>query len=146
MPATACGPMVIGGIPEKPKPGSEAEMRRDRRHGHQAGRGVHLHAAYAVLHRIGMVAAIHVRHSQPVVEEADVELALLQHAGDVLVVFRRISVRPRVRVPPRSGQGGAILRLQESDEVDLAHFADSLQPSDIGGRRLMRTDAVSYNP
>ena len=56
---------------------AEAEPLGCRRHCHQAGDGVHLHATNAVFHRFRMVSAIHVRHCQPVVKEADIEFAFL---------------------------------------------------------------------
>ena len=37
--------------------------------------------------------AVDVRHRQPVVEERQVELAVLQHAGDALVVVGRQEIR-----------------------------------------------------
>ena len=65
-----------------------AEAKPFGRHAHhgQDGDRVHLHAAYAVGHGVRMVAAETVRHRQPIVEEADMELAGLEHAGDVAVV------------------------------------------------------------
>src|SRR3546814_10820499 len=53
--------------------------------------------------------------------DLEVELARLQHAGDVLVVVHRQEVGARIGMAPRGREIGAVLRLQEADQGHLAH-------------------------
>ena len=92
--------LVIGGRVGRPEP----EPAGRHPHGGQHRDRVHLDAADAVLDGVRVVAAEHVRHRQAIVEEADVELARFEHAGDVLVVFRRPAVGARLRMTPRGGE------------------------------------------
>ena len=101
--------------------GAEAEALRRHAHHREHGDGVELHATNAMFDGVGMIAAIHVRHRQPVVEEAEVKLALLQHAADVPVKIRRPAIGARSRMAPGAGEVGAVLRLQEADQNHLAH-------------------------
>src|SRR6516165_3564746 len=61
-----------------------AESEPLGRHGHhrEHGDGIELHAADAVLDGVGVIASIHVRHRQPIVEKAEMEFAGLQYAAD----------------------------------------------------------------
>ena len=81
---------------------------------------VHLHDANAVPHRLLVVVAVAVGHRQPVVEEGQVELALLQRAGDALVVLRRHEIGHGLRMPPRRRIVRAVLRLQERHQRHLS--------------------------
>ncbi len=81
---------------------------------------------------MAMILAIHVRHSQAIIEETDVEPALFEHACDVLIVLGRVAVRARIGMAPGSGQSRAILRLQEGDEMDLAHVHPKAFAADAG--------------
>ncbi len=101
---------------------TDAETARAEAHREQRRHRIHLHDAHAVCHHLGGIAAIDVRHRQPVVEESELELARLQHLADLLVVGSRGEVRARVRMPPRACQRRAVLRLQEADEDHLAHY------------------------
>ena len=101
--------------------GAEAEALRRHAHHGEHGDGVELHAANAVLDGVRVIAAVHVRHRQPVVEEAEMKLALLQHAADVPVKIRRPAIGARSRMAPGAGEIGAVLRLQEADQDHLAH-------------------------
>ena len=101
--------------------GAEAETFRRHAHHREHGDRVHLHAAYAMLDRVAMVVAVAVRHREPIVEEAEVELAFLQHAADGAVVVGRHGVVARFRMAPGTYQVGAVLRLQEADHDHLAH-------------------------
>ncbi len=84
--------------------------------------GIHLHATYAVLDGVAVVVAVAVRHRQAVVEEAEVELAFLQHAADGAVVVGGHGVIARFRMTPGAHEVGAVLRLQEPDHDHLAHL------------------------
>jgi hypothetical protein len=63
-----------------------------------------------------MIAGIEIGKRQTVVEKRHLDLAVLQRAGDALVVFGREEIRHRRRMAPRSRQVGAVLRLQKGDE------------------------------
>jgi hypothetical protein len=89
-------------------------------HGEDGDR-VHLHAADAVGHGVRMIAAETVRHRQAIVEEADMELAGLEHASDVAVVVRGHEAGRGIRMPPGADEVGAVLGLQEGHESHLAH-------------------------
>src|SRR5262249_15525522 len=78
-------------------------------------------AADAVRDGVGMVAPVHVRHRQPVVEEAEMEFPFLQHAPEMPVIIRRPGIGARERVAPGAREIGAVLRLQEGDQGHLAH-------------------------
>jgi len=62
-----------------------------------------------------MVARVHVGHRQPVIEEAEMELAFLQHPADVPVIVGGPAVGARFGVTPGARQICAVLRLQEAD-------------------------------
>ena len=102
--------------------GAEAEPLGRHAHDGEHGDGVELHAADAVLDGVRVVAAVHVRHRQPVVEKAEMKLALLQHAADVPVEIRRPAIGARLRMAPGAREVGAVLRLQEADQDHLAHW------------------------
>ena len=106
-----------------------AETQALGRHAHHCEHGdrVHLHAADAVLDRVAMVVAVAVRHRQTVVEEAEVELAFLQHAADGAVVVGGHRVIARFRMAPGTDKVGAVLRLQETDHDHLAHLRSSVR-------------------
>src|SRR5262245_50596233 len=55
------------------------------------------------------------------------ELPLLQHPADMLIVVRGPGIRARMRMAPRTRKIRAILRLQEGDQGHLAHCRDLLQ-------------------
>ena len=90
-------------------------------HREQRCHRVHLHDTHAVCHHFRRIAAIDVRHCQPVVEEGELEFAVLEHLADLLVIGSRGEIRARVRMSPRACQRRAVLRLQETDEDHLAH-------------------------
>ena len=100
---------------------AEAEAPGRRRHHGQHHHGVELHAADTVLDGVVVVAAIAVGHREPVVEEAEVEFPGLQHPADLLVVVGREEIGAAFRMPPGAGEVGAVLRLEEADEVHLPH-------------------------
>ncbi len=108
--------VIAGGIG-----GAEAEPLRRHAHHGEHGDGVEFHAANAVLDGMRVIAAIHVRHRQPVVEEAEMKLALLQHAADVPVKIRRPRVGARLWMAPGTGEVRAVLRLQKADHDHLTH-------------------------
>src|SRR5581483_8005525 len=56
-----------------------------------------------------------------IVEEGELELAGLQHAGDVGVVVGRGEIAARFGVAPGAGEVGAVLRLHEADQDNVAH-------------------------
>jgi len=67
---------------------AEAEpLGRHAQH-RQNSDGVELHASNSVLDGVGMVAPIHVRHRQTIVEKSEVKLSRLQHASDMPVKIR----------------------------------------------------------
>ena len=101
--------------------GAEPEPLGRHAHHREHGDGVELHAADAVPNGVRMVAPVHVRHRQSVVEEAEMELAVLQHPADVPVVVGRPGVGARLRMAPGAREIGAVLRLQEGDQGHLAH-------------------------
>src|SRR5262249_22616518 len=55
------------------------------------------------------------------------ELPLLQHPSDMLIVVRGPGIRARMRMAPRTRKIRAILRLQKGDQGHLAHCRDLLQ-------------------
>src|SRR5262249_27887774 len=55
------------------------------------------------------------------------ELPLLQHPADVLIVVGGPGIRARMRMAPRTRKIRAILRWQEGDQGHLAHCRDLLQ-------------------
>ena len=79
-----------------------------------------------MLDRVAMIVAVAVRHRQAIVEEAEVELAFLQHAADRAVVVGRHGIVARFRMTPGTDEIRAVLRLQETDHDHLAH---SVAPS-----------------
>ena len=72
-------------------------------------------------HRLGETAAVKLRHAQAIIEEGELELAGLQHAGNVGVVVGRGEVIPRVGMAPGAREVRAVLRLQKADQYDVAH-------------------------
>ena len=100
-----------------------AEAQPLGRHPHhgQDGDRIHLDAADAVLDRMGVIAAIAVRHRQPIVEEPQMEAPGFQDAADAAVVLGRGEVRQRQWMPPRADEVRAVLRLQEGDQRHLPH-------------------------
>jgi len=70
---------------------------------------------------MGVIASIHIRHRQAIVEEAEMEFAGLQYAADVTVEIRRPAVGARLRMAPGTGEIGAVLRLQKANQNHLAH-------------------------
>ncbi len=109
---------------------AEAEPFGRHAHHREHGDGVKLHAANAVGDGVAVIAPIHVRHRQPVVEEAQVKLAFLQHAADMPVEIRRPAVGARSGMAPGTGEVAAVLRLQEADQDHLAHAECPAMTSD----------------
>src|SRR5262245_1885358 len=72
------------------------------------------------------------------------ELPLLQHPADMLIVIRGPGIRTRVRMAPRTRKIRAILRLQEGDQSHLAHCRDPSQSRERFAcvRKLAVRDAV----
>ena len=120
-----------------------AETEPLGRHAHHGehGDGVELHAADAVRDGVAVIAPVHVRHRQPVVEEAQVKLAFLQHAADMPVKIRRPAIGARSRMAPGAGEVGAVLRLQEADQDHLAHRHVSVGVAERAKRRCDETHA-----
>ena len=108
---------VIGGGAGR----SETQPFGCHAHHGEDGDRVHLHAADAVGHGVRMIAAETVRHRQAIVEEADMELAGLEHAADVAIVVRGHEAGRGIRMPPGADEVGAVLGLQEGHESHLAH-------------------------
>ena len=109
--------LEIGGGAGRAKPepfGRHAHHRED-------GDRIHLHAADAVGDGVRMIAAVAVRHRQAIVEEADMELPGLQHAGDVTIVVGGHEVGRGFRMAPGADEVRAVLGLQEGHECHLAH-------------------------
>jgi hypothetical protein len=102
--------------------GAEPEPLRRHAHDREHGHRVELHATNAVLHGMRVVMAVHVRHRQPVVEEAEMKFSFLQHAADMPIVVGRPGIRARERMAPGAREVGAVLRLQEGDEGHLTHL------------------------
>ena len=100
--------------------GAQPEPARRRAHHREDGDRVHLHHPHAVAHRFGEVVPEAVGHREAVVEERQVELAVLQGAGDPPVVLRGHEVARGFRVTPRRGEVRAVLRLQKADHGDPA--------------------------
>ena len=100
--------------------GAEAEMGGGHPHGHQHGDGVELNHADAVLDGVGVVAGVAVGQGEAVVEEAEMELAALEGAADLLVEISRHEVGAAVAVAPGHGEVGAILGLEKADHRHLA--------------------------
>ena len=95
---------------------SEPEPLRHHPHRHQDGRGVHLDRAHPRGDRLGMMAGVEVGKRQAVIKKRHLDLAVLQGAGDALVVFRRQEIEHRRWMAPRSRQVRAVLRLQKGDQ------------------------------
>ena len=101
--------------------GAEPQPFRCHTHHGEDGERVHLHTADAVRDRVRVVAAVAVRHRQTIVEEADMELARFEHAGDVAVIVGGHETGRRLRMSPGADEVRAVLRLQEGHESHLAH-------------------------
>jgi hypothetical protein len=111
---------VVGGGSRR----TDAQPTRAETHRQQRRHRIHLHHAHAVRHHLTRIAAIvDVRHRQPVVEKAELELALLQHLTDLVVVRSSGEIGAALRMPPRARQRCAVLRLQETDQNHLTHRA-----------------------
>ena len=82
----------IGGAEAKPL----GRHAHDREHRHR----IHLHAADAVPHRVLVVAAVHVRHRQPVIEEAEMEFSFFKDTAEMPIVIGGPGIRARLRVAP----------------------------------------------
>src|SRR5215469_1271934 len=98
---------------------------RHAHHGEHSD-GIKFHAANAVLDGMRVIASIHVRHGQAIIEKAEMEFAGFQHAANVTVEIRRPAVTARLRMAPGARQIGAVLRLQKTDQNHLAHFDSHL--------------------
>ena len=77
--------LVIGGRIGRAKPKPLGRHAHYGQHRHR----IELHATNAVLDSMRVVAPIHVRHRQAVIEEAEMKLPFLQHAADVAIKIRR---------------------------------------------------------
>ncbi len=107
--------LVIGGRTGR----GEAELFGRHAHRGQHHDRIHLHAADAVFDGMGMIVAVTVRHRQPIVEKRHVEFSGLENPADLLIIIRRHRIVARFRMPPRTRQVGAVLRLQKSDHRHL---------------------------
>ena len=107
--------LVIGGRTGRGEP----ELFGDHAHRGQDHDRIHLHAADAIFDRVGVIVAVAVGHRQAIVEERHVEFSGFEDPGDLLVVIRRHRIVARLRMPPRTRQVGAVLRLQEADHRHL---------------------------
>ena len=94
---------------------AEPEPARRRTHHREDRDRIHLHHPHPVAHRLGEVVAEAVRHRKAIIEECEVELAVLEGAGDPPVVLRRHEVAGGFGVTPRRGEVRAVLRLQKAD-------------------------------
>ncbi len=101
----------------------EPEFLGDHCHRGQHHDRIHLHAADAVFDGMPVIVAVAIRHRQTIVEESHVKFAGFENPGDLLVIIRRHRIVARFRMPPRTRQIGAILRLQESDQRHLPRHA-----------------------
>ena len=107
--------LVIGGRTGRGEP----ELLGDHAHRGQDHDRIHFHAADAIFDGVGVIVAVAVRHRQPIVEERQVEFSGFEDPGDLLIVIRRHRIVARLRMPPRTRQVGAVLRLQEADHCHL---------------------------
>jgi len=118
---------------------AESKPLGRRAHHRQNRDGIELHAADAMLDGVGVIAPIHVRHRQAIVEETEVKLPLLQDAPDIPVIITRPAIGARSRMAPGAREIGAVLRLQKTDQNHLAHRRcpplTLLPPSAWGDRR-----------
>ena len=105
--------------------GAEAEPLGRHAHHRKHGDGIELYAANAVLDGVGVIASVHVRHRQAIVEKAEMEFARLKHAANVTVEIRRPAVGARLWMAPGACEIGAVLRLQKADQDHLAHGLSS---------------------
>jgi hypothetical protein len=108
--------LIVGGAARGP----QAQPLGRHGHDHQHGHGIHLHAADAVLDRVAMVVAVAIGHGQPVIEEADVELAFLEHPADGGVEVRRPGVLAGIGMSPGGHEVCAVLGLQEAHHHHLS--------------------------
>ena len=99
---------------------AEPEPPRLRPHHRQHGHRVHLHHPHPVTHRFPVVVAEAIRHREAIVEEREVELAVLEGAGDPPVVLRGHEVGAGFGVTPGRGEIRAVLRLQKTDHGNPA--------------------------
>src|SRR5262249_14701137 len=104
--------LVIAGRIGRAEPEPLGRHAHDREHGD----GIHLHAADAVAHRMVVVVPVYVGHGQPVIEEAEIELSVLEHPAYVPVIVRRPGVGARQWMAPRTRMIRAVLRLQKGDQ------------------------------
>jgi hypothetical protein len=79
-----------------------AEAKALSRHAHHSEHGdrVEFHTANAMANGMSVIAPVHIRHRQAIIEEAKMKLALLQHAADVPIKVRRPAIGARLRVAP----------------------------------------------
>jgi hypothetical protein len=105
------------------EPKSLGRHAHDREHSDR----IHLHTADAVANRMTVLAPVDVGHGQPVVKEAEIELAMLEHPSNVAVVVRRPRIGAREWVAPGAHMVRAVLRLQERDQDHLAHGCKSFR-------------------
>ena len=111
--------------------GAETKLRGRHPHRHQNGGRVHLHDTNPGGHRLGVIARIQIRHRQTIVEERKLDLPVLQRSRDALVIFRCGEVQHRRRMPPRSRQVRAVLRLQKRNKGHHAvHFRGPFRSED----------------
>ena len=124
---------------------AEAEPLGRHAHGHHAGDRVHLHAANAVLDGLRVAPAVELGHSEPVVEEGELELAGLEHLADVAIEVGRHEIGAGVGMAPRGGKVGAVLRLQESDQRHLSHVRRVLDRGDAAADSKRRRERAPHS-
>ena len=103
----------------------EAQALRSHRHGRKDGYRVHLHDANAVSNRFPMIRSIDIRHCQPIIEESQMKLPVLERSGDPPIICRGHEVTRRFCMPPGCWIIRAILRLQKPhhDDFPVRHHA-----------------------
>ena len=128
---------------------TEAQTSGGQPHRHQRRRQIQFHGSDAVADRVLERVVVAIRHRQPVVEESEMKLAVLQDPPDPLVEHGPKEIRGGLRVAPGAGVVRAVLRLKESDQGHLAvltGFHSRRLSSEVeGGQAAGNVDRRQHN-
>ena len=80
---------------------------------------------------MGVIAAVPIRHRQPIVEEAEMELARLERATDTAIIFGGGEIGSGFWMSPRANKVRTVLGLEEAHEFHLAHLRNPAKDAQI---------------
>ena len=95
--------------------GSQPQILSGHPHSRENGYSVELHAPNAMFNSVLVIAAVHVRHSKPVIEKAKVESAPFQDFRYVLVEVDIGDIVSSFWVTPRCWNRRTVLGLEKTD-------------------------------